>query len=86
MNFESEVDSPESNFMLRPTTFSVQTCYELVKDGKLGLEQITRESKLLLHPELLKDVPTVRVTRSMSSQSGTPESNPHPLPWLLVKI
>ena len=71
----------EPHTSLRPVTFSIQTCLELLRDNKLGTEQINRESKLILDPEVFKDMPrtvitdepTGRVTRSQSlSQTLTP--------------
>ena len=63
----SGIEGPSPDFMLRPTSFSVQTCLELVSSGALTLHQVNRESKLLLHPKIVKDLPEVPVTRSLSS-------------------
>ena len=68
--------------MLRPTSFSVQTCLELVNSGALTLQQVNRESKLLLHPKIVEELPEVPVTRNLSSFLD--KSNPKgPLPAAL---
>ncbi|KAL5247113.1 hypothetical protein ACHWQZ_G019092 [Mnemiopsis leidyi] len=62
---EPDIEGPE--YMLRPASFSVQTCLELINSGALSIHQINRESKLLLHPKIIEALPEVPVTRSISS-------------------
>ena len=78
----SGFDSSSPDYMLRPTSFSVQTCLELVNSGALTLQQVNRESKLLLHPKIVEELPEVPVTRNLSSFLD--KSNPKgPLPAAL---
>ena len=77
---ESDNEGPE--YMLRPASFSVQTCLELIYSGALSKDQIKRESKLLLHPKIIEALQKVPVTRSISSFLD--KSNPKgPLPAAL---
>ena len=82
MSGSEEPDNEGPEYMLRPASFSVQTCLELINSGALSTDQIKRESKLLLHPKIIEALPNLPVTRNITSFLD--KSNPKgPLPAAL---
>ena len=71
MSGSEEPDNEGPEYMLRPASFSVQTCLELINSGALSTDQIKRESKLLLHPKIIEALPNLPVKAPAGSRDCT---------------